>query len=62
VLLIIAPAAGNGWERRPNASGGAISDEVLGGGISSVDIASGAVINRRCQASEEDVGLVAAKP
>ena len=24
--------------------------------------ASGAVINRRCQASEEDVGLVAANP
>ena len=61
ILLIITLAPGNGWER-PNASRGAISDEVLGGGISSVDIASGADINRRCQASKEDVGLVAPKP
>src|SRR5215207_1117199 len=57
---------GGTWERlgeeRPNATRGAISDEVLGGGISSVDIVFGAVINRCRQASEEDVGLVAPKP
>jgi hypothetical protein len=59
VLHILTVAHGNAEERRPNASRGELHEVICDGGISSVDIAFGAVNSRHREAREEDVGVVA---
>lgn len=60
-MLQILTAHRSAEERRTNASPGEIPKEVRGGGISPVFVGFGAVVSRRREASEEEVGLVALK-